>query len=457
MKRGVLIIVAVVFLILFGVVAFLIARGGKKTSSDKPVLSIWAPFDEKKAYEEISKNFFLNRQDATFEFRYIQAKDAKDYEAKVVDAIASGAGPDIWLARTDWLPKHEAKLVSAPDTLEWKVEQKVEKKDVLKTFLGEKVLAQNSRSGRLYGLPLSVDSLALYINNNVISQVTTELGEATDPQEAVFEAPPKTWADLELWNKLITRQDRGGFTRSGIALGTIDNAYAPVDVYLAMLRQRAGSLYDSTDKEVALHLTTDAASPARDALDYFASFAKAGNANYSWNAAAGDPVRRFVENKVGMMIGFSSLRFDIYNLDRNFTNYSIAPLPQIKDPKLPTESRVDYAAYWTHVVSKTSDMPQLAWQYLQYLTEESVQGSYNRLTLKPTLDMIDGNGEVTDSEAVASPQQFATQVAFSGAVYKPEWQFVDETLQTMIRAVTVSGEAAQVAVDTAAAKLKAGQ
>ena len=86
-----------------------------------------------------------------------------------------------------------------------------------------------------------------------------------------------------------------------------------------------------------------------------------------------------------------------------------------------------------------------------------MQGSYNRLTLKPTLDMVDGNGESTDSEVMPSPQQFATQVANAQPVYKPEWQFVDETLQTMIRAVIVSGEAAQVAVDSAAAKLKAGQ
>lgn len=457
MKRGVLLIVGVVFLIVFGLVAFLSARGShKKAPVEKPTLSIWAPFDEKKVYEKMTGDFFAQHPETNFEFRYIEATDAKEYEAKVVDAIASGTGPDIWLIRTDWLAKHEAKLIPAPETMKWSTSRRVKENQALKETFGEAVLAQNSRSGRLYGVPLAVDSLALFINQNVISAVRKELTDAKDKRADLLRNEPKTWAELEEWVRLITKKDRTGITRAGIALGTVDNGYAPVDIYLALLAQKKGSLYAANESDVALHqVLADGSIPAVKALDFYHSFSTPDHPNYSWNKSLGDPVQAFFENKLAMMVGFSTVRQQLLRLNPEIKGITVAALPQDFAIAIPTDERVDYAAYWTHVVAKTSDNPALAWELLKFFSTAEPQRYYGTQTLKPTLESVKKVplNEISSTNFNLA-KVFAQQAVNARPIFKPEWQFIDETLQTMIRSATDGGQNAQAAVDTAATALK---
>jgi ABC-type glycerol-3-phosphate transport system substrate-binding protein len=456
MKRGVLIIVAVAFLILFGLVVFFVSRGSSEKAPATTVLKVWGPFDEKEVYEEIGKSFFTETG-FSVEFTYVKADNAKDYEAAVVDAIASGTGPDVWLIRNDWLGKHEAKIVPMPSTLTWSEDKDVSEEEALKGIFGQAVIAQNSVGGAMYAIPLSVDSLALYVNTRVVREVQDALDETGDRRAEIFDSVPVTWGDVDLWNQIITRRSGSGFARSGFAAGTVSNTYAPADLYLAVLQQKGGKLYSPDSRQVALHLATDnGAIPAQQALEALKPFSDPGTPYYSWNAQAGDPVKRFVEGKLAMMIGFSTLRLELFNTDRNFTDYYVTALPQPQDIRIPSDKRVDYAAYWTHVVTKTSPNPDIDWRFLKHLTTLNSQQYYTNQTLKPVLGML-GEVESPDNDFVADPRVFTSQVVTAPAIYKPEWLFVDDALLSMLNSVFSGAQTPQIAVDTTAELLKAGR
>src|SRR5687767_532320 len=112
MNRRVLLIFGLLaaVIVVFGLIVLLSSRGGTGTTA-ATTLKIWSPFDEGGIYQTMAAPFLTANSNVKLEFRHIQAENAKDYEAKVVDAIASGKGPDIWLIRNDWLPKHQPKLI----------------------------------------------------------------------------------------------------------------------------------------------------------------------------------------------------------------------------------------------------------------------------------------------------------------------------------------------------------
>ncbi|MEX0594827.1 MAG: hypothetical protein WD157_01880, partial [Patescibacteria group bacterium] len=108
MKRGVLIIAGLVVVLVAVFVVVTLVNRGNVVSEDKS-LTVYLPFDEVKTYQKISEQFITANPGAELNFKFIDAKDAKEYEAKVVNEIADGAGPDIWVVRSDWIPKHAAK------------------------------------------------------------------------------------------------------------------------------------------------------------------------------------------------------------------------------------------------------------------------------------------------------------------------------------------------------------
>ncbi len=457
MKRGVLLIIGVVFLVLFGLLIFLFARSGSKETAANPVVKIWAPFDEKKIYDEMSKTFLEENPNVSIEYRYIEAADAKDYEAKVVDAIASGTGPDIWLIRTDWLPKHAPKLVTMPEGLGWTSNKKETEKDALDRIFSSGVITQNSFGGAVYGLPLAVDSLALFIGDTAINNVKRELVDAGDDRHQTLQGYPKTWAELETWVRLITKKNKGAITRPAIALGTVSNTYAATDVYAAMLQQFGGAVYN-TPTEVALHLALgDGTVPATRALDLYSSFSNPSHPNYTWNTTLGDPVQKFAAEELPFLIGYSSLEPVLLRLNSKLEDVGVLPLPQAREIVLPTDERTDFAAYWTHTVPRSSNNQELAWRYLERLVSQENQSYYSSKTLKPGF-LNQSQEDLADIKAkdFGDTTVFSRQAFNAKPLLKPDWQFIDATLQTMLEAVRTGALAAQAAVDTAAQQLKDG-
>jgi hypothetical protein len=98
----------------------------------------------------------------------------------------------------------------------------------------------------------------------------------------------------------------------------------------------------------------------------------------------------------------------------------------------------------------------MAKSYLNYLSSLSVQTAYAEATNRTSVDISDGPAVGLDgrSRSESAAELFKSQLRTVKQLYKPEWQKTDETIQDLIKLVTSSGQSAQSAVDSAAARLK---
>ncbi len=458
MRRVLVILLGLV--VVGGLVVLIISLIGRSHKKGPTVitLKVWSPFNEKKAYQDLAQSFLDAHANTKFEFTFVDTKDAQEYQTKVSDALAAGNGPDIWLLRNDWLPTYQTKLAQLPSSLTFGSINKQGQDDGLIKLLGQTLIDQNSIGGKLYALPLAVDSLALFINTKVLGDAQSN-AENSPSDSSTLSSYPTSWDELAKWSQLMTKKSGSTITRSGLALGTSQNSYAATDAYLALLNEVGGSLYSSDGKTVSFHSPKTTAgvttNPAEDALKFFSSFARKDDPNYTWNSSMGDPIDAFVNGKLGMMFGYSSLKYDFLTRDKNFTLANVMPLPQPKSLIKPTDQRFDYAIYWTHGVSAQSPNQLLAWQFLKSFTTQEQLQTYAKATGRLTINQLTqdplNSNTTTDFN---DGSIFLGQIQTSTVAYKPNWQGVDQALQDMINSASMSGQNQVAIIDTVAAKLK---
>src|SRR6185503_13897351 len=101
-------------------------------------------------------------------------KDVTNYEQDLVDAIASGNGPDIFSIHNDWLPAQKDKIAPIPSSI---MTVKSYKDDFVDVAFGDFV-----KDNQIYAIPISVDVLGLYYNEDILTS-------------AEIAQPPTTWPE----------------------------------------------------------------------------------------------------------------------------------------------------------------------------------------------------------------------------------------------------------------------
>ncbi|MBI4948344.1 extracellular solute-binding protein [Candidatus Berkelbacteria bacterium] len=452
MKRGVLIAFVVFGIIVVGLFVLLIRSGGdNNTAPTVKKISVWMPYDEIKTYQQISQRFVEENPDVTLEFKYIESKDAADYEAKVVDAIASEKGPDIWLVRSDWIPKHAPK--SEPAFAE---DETLNPIDIAKNRLIPAVVDLNIYDNKLYGVPLFADTLAVFYNEDFYLKY---LDEATQAQQDAIGSYLTSWGMLRTQVSGISRSSGSTVTRSGIALGTAENTYAATDILSAFLVQSGVKILSDDKKDVTFNLAQfvngKARFPATEALDFYTSFAKPGKANYSWNKGLGSGLSAFIGGRTATLIGYHSTLKQIVDANPSF-KLKVATFPQIND-SVKVADRVDFGVSWSHIVNKDSKNTGLAWKYLGYFMESSVLNQYSNLTDKISVELL-GRTRPIPTELItadnAAEKIFLAQLQYLKPFIKPEWQETDEILQDAIKLIVNDNAKAQTSADTTAERFK---
>lgn len=448
MRRGVIVLIGV--LVVVGVILLILnlRASSRPKRPTETTLSVWLPFDEVKTYQAISSAFLKDQPNIKLDVKYIEAKDAKEYEAKVVDELANGRGPDIWLVRNDWIPKHAAKSLPAYST-----NKEVDPIVSAKSRLLEKVVDANTYQGKLYGIPLFGDTLAVIYNADFY---TVNAAGTTGEQREALSRLAKTWVDLKLQVAGIARSSGNIVSRSAIALGTAENTFAPVDVFGALLNQSGATILTEDQKAINFNLSVFkdgvAAQPATEALSYFTSFATPGQPNFSWTNTMGDPVEAFLNQKTGALIGYYSTLQLILGKKPSF---KVKVAPMVQKTELKQTERVDYGITWSHIVNKDSANGAVAWSYLASLISSPILREYTLRTGKiSTVRSNPVSLETVLVDANEAGKTFAAQLQTMRSFVKPEWQQIDEILQDTIKLVTNSAQASQTSVDTAAERLK---
>lgn len=447
MSRGVIISIVVGVALFFGLMVFIFSRGSKEEviSTDPQTLNIWIPTNNINEYKEASAKFLESNPSIKLNYRYVEAKDAADYEAQVVNAIANGAGPDVWLIRSDWLPKHVSK--SLPLVL----------KDADPIVANQELIGKNLSDlgvykGKLYGIPVIYDTLALIINSKLRSQLLD--GMNRDDQRK-YELYPKTWAELSDFATKFTTRNGDKISISGLAIGTLDNTYASTDIINGMMLQNGAEIINDSD-EVVLNVSKGTGDsiyfPSVGALSYYSGFSKSDGSRYTWSRESGDVLTQFKADKVLSFIGYYSTVKQLLD-DNESMRLQVVTLPQPLEVK--PEERKDYLIGWLMIVNSATAKSDMAWNYLSFLNSDDArnvfENKFNKLSYPPTGRVKDLGYSVSGTSSI---ELFRTQALTGKQLIKPEWQRSDQIIQDMIRETTELNQSAQTAVDSATAKFK---
>ncbi len=226
------------------------------------------------------------------------------------------------MIRNAWRAPFENKTAPAPESLLTEREYREALVDVAASdFIGTE--------NKIYGIPLSVDSLGLYYNKDLFNA-------------AGITQPPSTWNEVVEDVRKLTELDQfGNITRSGIALGTGANINRSSDILTLLMLQ-----FDPDGTNLVNGRVSFADRKNIDALEYYTQFSRIGSPTYSWNPRQHYSIDSFYEGTTAMMINYS-WQYETVKQKNAKLNIGVASLPQM-NPGTP----VNVANYWGYAVSK---------------------------------------------------------------------------------------------------------
>jgi len=399
--------------------------GCKEPLAEEVELEFWGVFDDSDVYRPLIEDF--NAAFPKIKINYYK-KTYQTYEQDLLEAMAGGRGPDIFMLHHTWLPNYDDKIWAAPSEL-------ITLKELADNFV-DVVYTDFVSDGYITALPLSIDTLALYYNKDIFNT-------AGLPQ------PPTTWEEfLTDAEKLTIKDERDNIIRAGAALGTARNVNRSTDILsLLMLQsgaqmvneQKTGAAFDQT-----VNLNGESFYPSQRALEFYTDFANPLKSAYTWNTRMNYSMDSFSEGKAVMMLNYS-YQIPVIRAKSPYLNFGIAPMPQIKT----STNNVNYANYWGLTVSHNCQNANEAWQFIVWLTAQENAQKYLELAEKPTArrDLILGQRDDPDLAV------FAEQTLTAYSWYQVDNLTIEQYFADMVESVVLGAATIQEAINKAASDI----
>jgi len=395
--------------------------GCKEDPFEKVELEFWGVFDDSDIYVPLIESF--NQENKHIIINYYK-KNSQTYEKDLLEAMATGRGPDIYMVHHTWIPRYEEKLLGAPSEL-------ITIKDFQESFV-DVVYQDFLIDGYIAALPLSVDTLALYYNKDIFNTFGI-------PQ------PPKTWEEfLTVVEKTTIKDDRDNIIQAGTALGTARNINRSTDILSLLMLQSGTQMIDSDNVKAIFNKMTFlegiSFNPGQRALEFYTDFANPLKSVYTWNTRMHYSIDSFYEGKTAMMFNYS------YNLPTiraksPYLNFGIAQMPQIES----STNDINYANYWGLTTSINSDSSYEAWQFITWLSNKENVQQYLEAVEKPTArrDLIDWQRNDPNLGV------FAEQALTACSWYQVDNLTIERYLADMIESIALSEATIEEAINKA--------
>ena len=373
--------------IIFFSVFILVGAGCAKPKPIKPdpvSLQWWGVWNESDQVAPLIAAYQASHQYVKISYKKFRLEE---FEDKLIQALAEDQGPDIISINNTWVKRYQSKILPMPDKPLSVAIGKAQKKGAGAEIVYSQSIVPvlNSKTlkdkfvpaifddavvdGKIYALPLSIDSLVLIYNRSLLAQ-------------AKITKVPSSWQEVLNGSRLITLQDKEGkLTRSSAALGTANNVPRFFDILSLLMMQSGTRMADQFGKTAAFHLApnlTAENSPAASALEFYVNFANPNKESYTWNASLPQAVEAFASGQLAMMFGYAyhlpQLKAKAPGLD-----IGIAPIPQL-DPI----NEINYANYWVEAPLKKTKYPDVAWDFIQFAaSNENTNSAYIDKTGRP--------------------------------------------------------------------------
>ncbi len=317
-------VIGVVVVTILAVVAMnILPRLTKKTSAI--TLTYWGLWEPNSVLQGVIADYEKSHPNVKINYTM---QSPKNYRSRLQSAIQSGSAPDIARIHNTWLPMLRANLTPAPDKIV-----------PLSTLDAYYPIAKKNAvaGGKVYALPLEVDGLALFYNQDIFDKKGL--------------TPPADWNALRKMAYDLTERnaETGIITLSGAAIGTTSNIDHWSDILGLLILQNSGDPGKPSTTAV------------QDALTFYTIFA---TQDKTWDATQPNSVYAFATGTVAMILAPSWQVAEIKAINPNL-KFGIAPAPTLPS------TNIAWASYWMEAVPSSSKNAEAAWEFIKYLSSES--------------------------------------------------------------------------------------
>ena len=217
---------------LFLILIFLSVSGfGCRNPQEKKEITIvfWNLWDDSSQWKDLIENY--EKTHPNIKIRYYK-KSYQEYEQELINALAAGKGPDIFVINNSWLPRYLDKIRPISPDLITESKKLITEREFEETFV-DVAYRDFVVNGEIYAIPFSVDTLALYYNKDLLNTVG-------------IPEPPKTWEELGKALHAVKAaglKSKAGKTVHPIALD-LTTLFFVQNTYVPMLRAFRGSVVD---------------------------------------------------------------------------------------------------------------------------------------------------------------------------------------------------------------------
>ncbi|MCS7091856.1 MAG: extracellular solute-binding protein [Patescibacteria group bacterium] len=376
-------------LVLFvAVVGFVLYRnsGQTKTVGDAGKIVWWGLTMDESVLLPLIEQF--ESENPGVDVTYIK-QSPKDYRERLINALASEKGPDIFEIHNTWPVMFTPYLSSLPESV-------MTKSQFNSSFYPIMTSDLVTTKG-VIAMPLVYDALTLYINTDVFTAASLE--------------PPKYWSDFQslVDSGVLFQVDPQSkkILQSPVAFGITGNVdYWPEIIGLMMYQNRVD--FSNLDSQ-----------PMIDVFNFYKYFHESRGV---WNSSMPDSTIAFSKNQLAMYFGPTRKAQEIVQANPNL-RFKTVLLPQIQ-PERPTDPVYSYATYWVYSVYEKSANVDISWKLLKFMASEDSlrklnqimesQGKLPVLTSRPDLNLIYADHPVLGS-------------VFALAKDARSWYLADET------------------------------
>lgn len=286
------------------------------SGANNPVgdVSMWGVFPDSEMSDVIQP---FNAKAKTYRINYKYVSSV-DFEKKLVEALASGVGPDVILVPYQIILSQQSRIAPYPASSFSETAYK-------NTYInGASVFW--TPSGAL-ALPVATEPMVLFFNRTLFAKHGVLL-------------PPTYWDELTTMVPKLTVEDgNGNFLESGISLGTFTVPYMK-DIVMAIVTQfkqtpvLANYNNDGTVSYNFLANTpiteTAQVQPLSMIMRFITEFSDQTKTTYSWNQFSGNAVDAFVAEKLAMYIGYAG-ELPVLRSQNPKMDIEMSFLPQYRD------------------------------------------------------------------------------------------------------------------------------
>ncbi|MDD4930814.1 MAG: extracellular solute-binding protein [Candidatus Colwellbacteria bacterium] len=367
------------FIVLSFILIFVFGLG-KRTNIQKADITFWG-IERDEYFADAIGSFEEKYPGVTVKYREIAESG---YEKELVDSFAAGNGPDVFMFGSRWLPRHANKITP--------ISEEMMTVGKFNDFFPEVAAQDFVMSGKIYSLPLYIDTLVLYYNRSIFDKLAVPL-------------PPKTWDEFK------------GLVLIKKASASIGGYYPLVarsaDIIDAMLMQAGTDL--NLQNKTFVRLATDGGVKA---LTFYTQF-----------SPKEETLTGFAGERTAMIFGYHSDKA-LIKAKAPFLDLGVASLPQFY-----SASPVVPARYYGLSVSAKSSHQDLAWELATHLTTDKAvaESLVAKGTHPPALrDLIQKYSDSADLGV------FAKQALIARSWFQPDDREVVTIFNDMIKSAISS-------------------